>query len=450
MIENHRPLLVTASWESEASADVTLPCYNQRKFVLSKANWALFEEILLKRFGKLKLQCESAAELDILCQGVQNAIFHATKKAMPRSGNSSKYRPPYVTESVVLLQKRMYRSLRFWLRRKTSRTRRAAFMEARRIYDAELEKAKKSSWIDFCSTITDSDPFCKAFKVLAGKLKRNLPLMPVFRRSDSALVDTPKEIVEALVAEYFPAAESAHSVDLLVATESVAHDDVPFTPFEVERAISSLKPRKAPGYDMLPSEVIQRAYACRPELFNKLLNDCLTYGCFPKVWKKSVLRIIPKAGRTKPEASSFRPICLLPTMGKVLDYLMIDRINYDLNSRDLLSDRQHGFREGVSTGTAIRRLIDFVKVSQSGPPKQRQISMALSLDIEGAFNSASWAEILGALKRYHAPKNLLKLAESYFHERVVEYRSQAVDFSKEVFRGCPQGSVSGPASGTSC
>ena len=81
-----------------------------------------------------------------------------------------------------------------------------------------------------------------------------------------------------------------------------------------------------------------------PRLLTSLYNGCLRKGCFPNRWKKA--RIIPL---TKPgkgncnDTSKYRPIRLLNVGGKVLEKLLISRIMYFLNSKDLLNPNQFGF-----------------------------------------------------------------------------------------------------------
>ncbi|GBM06375.1 hypothetical protein AVEN_121406-1 [Araneus ventricosus] len=59
--------------------------------------------------------------------------------------------------------------------------------------------------------------------------------------------------------------------------------------------------------------------------------------------------------------SSYRPISLLPTIGKVLEKLMTQRLTYHLDSTNSMNDRQHGFREGKSVDTAINELLRKIK-----------------------------------------------------------------------------------------
>lgn len=60
----------------------------------------------------------------------------------------------------------------------------------------------------------------------------------------------------------------------------------------------------------------------------------------------------PKPGDKDPsQVKSYRPIRLLPTIGKTLETLIIDQINEDTNLNKY--EQQHGFTTGKSTISAI-------------------------------------------------------------------------------------------------
>jgi len=64
----------------------------------------------------------------------------------------------------------------------------------------------------------------------------------------------------------------------------------------------------------------------------------------------------------------------------------------------------------------------------------------VSLDVQGAFDAAWWPGILRELVEHKCPKNLYKLAISYFNQRIAALATNGIKAEKEVTRGCPQGS----------
>lgn len=52
----------------------------------------------------------------------------------------------------------------------------------------------------------------------------------------------------------------------------------------------------------------------------------LRLSFFPATWKIAVVILIPKVGKPKNLISSYRPISLLPTLGKLFEKCLLKRI----------------------------------------------------------------------------------------------------------------------------
>jgi hypothetical protein len=73
-----------------------------------------------------------------------------------------------------------------------------------------------------------------------------------------------------------------------------------------------------------------------------------------------------------------------------------------------------------------------------------EVIVLISLDVKGVFDAAFWPSILNGLMEYACPKNLYYLTKSYFSNRTAILSSNSIQIEKEVSRGFPQGSCSGP------
>jgi hypothetical protein len=90
---------------------------------------------------------------------------------------------------------------------------------------------------------------------------------------------------------------------------------------------------KAPGEDGIPSEVWMCVVATLPRYLTAIYNGCLKEGVFPKRWKKAKITPIVKPGKEgSDEINKFCPISLLDSGGKVLEKLLINRINHHVFS----------------------------------------------------------------------------------------------------------------------
>ena len=59
--------------------------------------------------------------------------------------------------------------------------------------------------------------------------------------------------------------------------------------------------------------------------------------------------MVPKPGKPVDDATSYRPISLLPFPSKVFEKLLLKRLGSDVDLSALIPDYQFGFRTGHST-----------------------------------------------------------------------------------------------------
>lgn len=59
----------------------------------------------------------------------------------------------------------------------------------------------------------------------------------------------------------------------------------------------------------------------RPQLLTGIFNQCLRTGTFPALWKRGRLVLLRKGNKPEGVPSSYRPLCLLNDVGKMLEAL---------------------------------------------------------------------------------------------------------------------------------
>ena len=103
--------------------------------------------------------------------------------------------------------------------------------------------------------------------------------------------------------------------------------------------------------------MVKATFPVAPETFLFLFNSCLNTGCFPRIWKTGSIRTLLKGpDRDESHASSYRPICLLPVLGKCFEKLLLNRLQPVLLDPQFSSNRQFGFRQGLSTEDTIIKM----------------------------------------------------------------------------------------------
>ena len=89
-----------------------------------------------------------------------------------------------------------------------------------------------------------------------------------------------------------------------------------------------------------------------------IYNLSLTTATFPSDWKRAIVCPIFKNRGEKSDPSNYRPISLLPAVGKVFDKLQSRSLCQFLMKNGLISDQQFGFLPGRSTLTQLLSVTD--------------------------------------------------------------------------------------------
>ncbi|GIY65165.1 putative 115 kDa protein in type-1 retrotransposable element R1DM [Caerostris darwini] len=134
--------------------------------------------------------------------------------------------------------------------------------------------------------------------------------------------------------------------------------------------------------------------------------------------------------------SHFRPICLLPCWGKVLDKLIAERLSYHLESDHILSENQFGFRKNRSTVLALQNILDFHEEGSNS----KQMTCLISIDMSNTFNAVDWNLLNKKIQSINLPKYIVSIIQHFLSERQVCLHDQ----TKKYNRGIPQGSSLGP------
>lgn len=182
-----------------------------------------------------------------------------------------------------------------------------------------------------------------------------LPLEPVQAiagESDLSLVGS--AFLESEVPGSF---SDLQGVSYSTVLQDKASELVPFIHAEVRGVLIGLKASKEPGPGIILVKMLREAWGVLSGEFNNLFNDCPAAGNFPACWKAvEVCSILKTPGADTREKSSYRPISLLPVMGKWLEGLMVKHLQAVLEANGWLDSRQFGFIIGCGIEDALFRV----------------------------------------------------------------------------------------------
>jgi hypothetical protein len=118
-------------------------------------------------------------------------------------------------------------------------------------------------------------------------------------------------------------------------------------------------------------------------------------------WKRTKLFQINKPGKDKSDdVTKFRPICLINTGGKVLEKLLINRINHHVFSHNYMNNNQYGFtpqKSTIDTAMAVKNVV-------SDGLTAGDVIVLVSLAVKGTFDAVWWPAILNGLRAYECPQ----------------------------------------------
>ena len=139
----------------------------------------------------------------------------------------------------------------------------------------------------------------------------------------------------------------------------------------------------------------KEAYRSLQKPLTHLINKSIHQGIFPDDLKIAKVFPVYKSG-DKSNISNYRPISVLSFFSKVFEKIMYNHVIDFINTNNLLSKQQFGFRKHHSTNHAVITLID-------------QISAALDcgkavvgcyIDLKKAFDTVNHRILIEKMQRY--------------------------------------------------
>ena len=193
---------------------------------------------------------------------------------------------------------------------------------------------------------------------------------------------------------------------------------------EISKLLSKLNNKSSSAYDLISNKTLIKA----------------TKGVFPDAFK--IAEVIPlHKGGDKEDLNKYRPISLLPAIGKLFEKLLANRIINFFTKYELFSPEQFGFRAKFATDYAIADIYERLIKNLD----KELHSCAIFLDLAKAFDSVDHNILLRKMQHYGFRGKALDLFRSYLKSRSQYVKLNGVKSSLlEIEFGVPQGSILGP------
>jgi hypothetical protein len=199
-----------------------------------------------------------------------------------------------------------------------------------------------------------------------------------------------KALADSLEAQFQPVSVPSDPVTIEVVDVALrAHSFAPASepkltnPDEVQEAIRVLKLGKAPGPNGIPNRTLKHLPSRAIFLLVTLFNAILTIQHFPAEWKHARVFSILKPGKDPALPTSYLPISLLDTIGKLFEKILLARILKEVSERVLIRDEQFRFRPKHSTSLQLARLVERVTRNFG----EKRLTGAVFLDVAKAVDT---------------------------------------------------------------
>lgn len=303
-------------------------------------------------------------------------------------------------------------------------------------------------WLEYCETFdrhTNMGDVWRTFDSMYGKKKGISPVPVIALLSNEKIED----ILNKLGEVFFPQPQKKPDPGIYQRQHtgpSQNPEDLPFTEWELDAAIKQCRTKSAPGPDGVTVPMLRNAPDPTRKAMLAWFNRIWDSGVLPDEWKTSVVTPIPKPGKPATDPKNVRPISLTSVIGKLMERMVLARIQYNASSKGIFHPTQTGFRANLSTHDSLAMIYhDVVDL----PRTKRSLRVIVSIDIKKAFDSVPHASVINKMEEQGLTGKQLDFVKAFLTDR--KYRVKAgygtearEGATKENNIGVPQGAVLSP------
>ncbi|KAM7289396.1 hypothetical protein ISCGN_029525 [Ixodes scapularis] len=230
------------------------------------------------------------------------------------------------------------------------------------------------------------------------------------------------------MAQQLPTAETRLDREVQTAQESeeIKGIDSDFTDAELQTALFQLKRNTAPGPDKITYGMLRNIPDNKLDELLRHINEVWATGELPEEWKEAHEIMLPKPGKLPNTPANLRPISKTSCMGKLMEKMALNRLEWHLEATNQLAHTLVGFRKHVSTQDVAK----MIKEQVYDNPSTVQQRTIVAVDLKRAFDNVTHEAILRNLRKTNPGNRMYRYVKNFLKDRTVKYA--AASTSSEV------------------
>ena len=196
-----------------------------------------------------------------------------------------------------------------------------------------------------------------------------------------------------------------------------------------------------PGSDEISFLLLKWLPEVGIKYLHSLYNSILDGHDIPTEWRRVVIVPIPKPGRNHATMEGYRPISLLNCNRKILERIILDRMEWWLEKNNKFDPYQFGFRKKRGTAQCLFILIGEIQDGfLSGC-----VTVGVFIDIKGAYDNVDIPTLLHLVRAKGIPLKIVAALQQLFAVKTITIQNDTENVgSRESYKGIPQGSPLSP------
>ena len=325
-----------------------------------------------------------------------------------------------------------------------------SFKRASALLKRTIRLSVAKSWHAYVSSLTADTPLSAIWRKVHKLSGKHPPLnAPVLKIQNTSIAD-PLKIANTLGSHFSQISSGSHltpqfhnlkstkeRTPITFSLSSETHYNSPFTISELTSALHSCHNTRE-GPDHIHYLMLKHLPPSSLTFLLALFNRVWTKGDFPPSWREALILPFVKPGKSGSLPNDYRPIALTSCLCKLLERMVNFRLMWHLESKNLLSPCQFGFRRARSTADPLTHIDTYIKSAFA----RRESVLAVFFDLEKAYDTTWRYHILHQLPSLGLSGNMAVFIQSFLSHRSFRVQvSSSISSSFTQYEGVPQGSV---------